>query len=280
MLMQAQARRFAHQLLRSREQGKLIAPLSSDGQLTVADGYDIAKCVLDDRIARGEQPVGRKIGFTNRERWPQFSRRAAITAPIWAMMYDTTVHYLSDNHGVLPLAGMLQPRVEPQIVFGLRAAPARQVDLAGIAECIEWMAPALEVMACPFPDWQFDVVDAVAAFGLHGALLVGERRSLSMQTRHNLAELLVLSSVSLSLSSGDQSGICAAGFGDDVLDSPVHALLQLHALLQAQPRFPPLAAGEIIATGAWTQPQAIRPGEIWSSAYSGVALPGLSVSFT
>jgi 2-keto-4-pentenoate hydratase len=280
MLMHTQASRLAHQLLNSRETGALQAPLSDDASLTIADGYDIAKCIVDDRIARGEIPVGRKIGFTNRKIWGRYGAREPIEAPIWGMMYDTSVRYFPDNHGVFSLAGMVQPRIEPEIIFQLRKAPGKNAGLAEIADCIEWMAHGYEIVVCPFPNWQFEAVDAIAAFGLHGALIIGEQRNLSAQTRRNLAELLTQSSISLSLTSGDKSGICAAGFGNDVLDSPVHALLHLHQVLQGQRQFTPLAAGEVISTGTWTDAHPIAAGETWTTAFSGVTLPGLSVSFT
>jgi 2-keto-4-pentenoate hydratase len=53
----------------------------------------------------------------------------------------------------------------------------------------------------------------------------------------------------------------------------------LHALLQSQPQFPPLAAGEIISTGSWTDAYPIEAGQTWISAFSGVTLPGLNISF-
>lgn len=280
MLMHTQASRLAHKILSAHENAVLMAPLSEDASLTIADGYDIAKCILDDRIARGEIPVGRKIGFTNRKIWGRYGAREPIAAPLWGMMYDTTVSFLPENHGVFSLAGTLQPRIEPEIIFKLRRAPRHDADLAEIADCIEWMAHGFEIVVCPFPGWQFEAIDAVAAFGLHGALVVGEQRNLSQQTRRNLAELLTQASVSLSLTSGDRSGICAAGFGNDVLDSPVHALLHLHQLLQTQPQFAPLAAGEIISTGTWTDAHPVAPGETWTTAFSGVSLPGLSLTFT
>jgi 2-keto-4-pentenoate hydratase len=64
-----------------------------------------------------------------------------------------------------------------------------------------------------------------------------------------------------------------------VLGSPVHALWHLHQLLQKQPQFDALTAGEIITTGTWTDAYPIKHGQTWTTAFSGVALPGLTVSF-
>ena len=71
----------------------------------------------------------------------------------------------------------------------------------------------------------------------------------------------------------------AAGFCNDEMDSPLHALWHLHQLLQKQTRFRQLQAGEIISTGTWTDACPIEPGQTWTTAFSGVTLPGLTVSF-
>ncbi|MEC5218233.1 2-keto-4-pentenoate hydratase [Actimicrobium sp. GrIS 1.19] len=279
MLMSTQANRFAHQLLTARADGTLLPRLSSDPELTLADGYDVAKCILDIRIAEGEQPVGRKIGFTNRKAWNKFGVLGQIDAPVWSTMYDSTVRFTDDNRALQKLAGAVQPRIEPEIIFKLGKAPARNASIKELAACIEWMAHGFELVVCPFADWQFAPLDAVAAFGLHGSLIVGEPHILSQASRRSLAEVLTHASVSLSADFGEGYSLHGAGFGGDVLDSPVHALMHLHKLLQTQPQFAPLAAGEIIATGTWTEAYPVAAGQSWTTAFSGVSLPGLTVGF-
>ena len=75
------------------------------------------------------------------------------------------------------------------------------------------------------------------------------------------------------------NGLRGAGFGSDVMGSRVQALWHLHTMLRAQPQFPPLAAGEIITTGTWTEAYAIEAGQTWISEFSGISLPGLNISF-
>jgi 2-keto-4-pentenoate hydratase len=275
MLMSTQANRYAHQLLDVRAHAQQIPPLSVQDPLSIADGYDIGKSILDIRIAQGEVPVGRKIGFTNRTIWPKYGVADPIRAPIWAPMFDATVRYTDDNRGIQSLVGAVQPRIEPEIVFKLAKTPVPDADLDALADCIEWMAHAFEIVTCPFPDWKFEAADAIAAFGLHGSLIMGEPRMLSSATRRHLAQMLANASVSLSC-----GGVLrAAGFGSDVLDSPVHALWHLHQGLKTQPQFKPLAAGEIITTGTWTDAYPIAAGQTWASAFSGITLPGLTISF-
>lgn len=275
MLLSTQANRFAHQLLDARAQTHLIAPLSSGDSLSMADSYDIAKSISDIRIAQGDIPIGRKIGFTNRKIWSKYGMVEPIRSPIWTPIFDTTVRFTEDNRGIQSLQGALQPRIGPELVFKLGATPAPGATIEQLADCIEWMAHAFEIVICPFPDWQFEMADAIAAFGLHGSLIVGEPRMLSAASRRSLGE--VLANASLSLSCGDE--LRSAGFGSDVLGSPLHALWHLHQLLKMQSQFAPLSAGEVVTTGTWTDVCPVKPGETWTSAFSGVTLPGLTISF-
>ncbi len=280
MLMSTKANRYAHQLLKSRAAGTLMPSLTGEASLSIDDAYDIARSIVDIRIAQGENPVGRKIGFSNRKLWQRYGKSAPIDGPIWSTLFDSTVEFAMDNMGVHKLTKVAQPRIEPGLVFKLGRAPHPDADLLGIAECLEWMANGFEVVTSPFRQWSFEQADAVAAFGLHRALIVGEPKMLSRQGRHNLAEVLAGASLSLSKSTADSTALCAAGFGSDVLDSPLHALYSLHQQLKTQQRFSPLQAGELIMTGSWTDSLPVKRGEVWSSAFSQLNLPGLNLSLS
>ena len=39
-------------------------------------------------------------------------------------------------------------------------------------------------------------------------------------------------------------------------------------------------AGEIVATGSWTDALPVKRGEVWASAFAQLNLPGLSLSFS
>lgn len=274
MLMSTQANRYAHQLLESRANAQRLPPFSASHPLSIDDGYDIARIIRDIRIAQGDIPIGRKIGFANRTIWSKYGVKEPVR-PIWTPLFESTMRYTEGNRGVQSLKGALQPRIGPEIVFKLGKTPPPDASLEAVADCIEWMAHAFEVVVCPYAGWKFEMADAIAAFGLHGALIVGEPRLLAPATRRNLAEVLAHASVSLSC----DDALRSAGFGGDVLGSPVHALWHLHQLLQSQPQFAPLAAGEVITTGTWADVLPIQAGQTWATAFSGASLPGLTVSF-
>jgi 2-keto-4-pentenoate hydratase len=230
MLMSTQANRFAHQLLDARARAQLIPTLSSDAGLTVADSYDVVKSLMDIRTAQGERMIGRKIGFANQKLWSRYGVDEPIRTPIWTPLFDATVRFAEDNRGLQSLTGAMQPRIGPEVVFRLGQTPGPDATLQDVAECVEWMAHAFEIVTCPFPQWKFEMADSIAAFGLHGLLIVGEPKVLSAASRRNLGE--VLAHASLSLCCGDE--LRSAGFGSDVLGSPLHAMWHLHQLLKIQ----------------------------------------------
>lgn len=251
--------------------GRQIVPVT---QRLPGFGLDEAYRVTDRvrrlREARGERAVGRKIGFTNRTIWAEYG----VHAPIWGPVYDGTVHALAEVAGGFPLAGFVEPRLEPEIVLGLARAPAPGMDEAALLGCLAWVAHGFEIVQSVFPDWKFEAADTVAAFGLHGALLVGPRVPVEAGQGDWLASLAAFE---IELSRDGEP--VDRGRAANVLDGPLSALRHLVGLLADDPLNPPLAAGEIVTTGTLTRAFPVTPGERWTTRLSGVALEGIEIAF-
>ena len=63
----------------------------------------------------------------------------------------------------IPLGDFAEPRIEPEIVFGLSAAPSPDMDEAALMDCIDWVAHGYEIVQSIFPRWKFKPEDTVAA---------------------------------------------------------------------------------------------------------------------
>ena len=81
--------------------------------------------------------------------------------------------------GTFSLAGLAEPRIEPEIIFKLATAPTPDMNEVALLEIIDWVAHGFEIVQSIFPGWKFSAADTVAAFGLHGALLIGPRYSIA-----------------------------------------------------------------------------------------------------
>ena len=152
-----------------------VAPFSARlSAFDLEDAYRVTAAIRQRRETRGELPIGRKIGFTNRTIWAEYN----VYEPIWGYVYNRTVHNLSEIDDTFSLVGLAEPRIEPEIVFRLAVAPAPGMGEGALLESIDWVAHGFEVVQSIFPGWQFSAPDAVAAFGLHGALLIGSPHSI------------------------------------------------------------------------------------------------------
>ena len=262
---------IAAEALAALDTGRQIAPFSSRlAAFELDDAYRVTAAANHMRVTRGETPVGRKIGFTNRTIWTEYN----VHGPIWGYVYDRTVHDLAGIGGTFPLAHLAEPRIEPEIVFGLASAPAPGMDERALLDCIEWVAHGFEIVQSIFPGWKFSAPDTVAAFGLHGALLIGPRRPIAARDEDWSR---TLSSFEIDLK---RDGVVVDhGRATDVLDGPVPALRHLVDLLARDRSNPPLAAGEIVTTGTLTRALAVLPGETWTTDLMGVGLAGIGVRF-
>lgn len=267
--------RFAHQLLEARAHSRSLAPISSVSTLSIADAYDIAKRLDAIRIAEGERPIGRKLGISKRQFWRNENTQDVHQGLIFTTLFSSTVRFLDDSFTIQSLAGAREPKIEPLVVFKLAKTPSTNATLYELSDCLEWMAHGLEIVVNPFNDSTFEISDAIAAFGMHGALLIGEPHILSNSTRHQLGDVLADASISLSC----EERLLGAGYGSNVMLNPLNALWHLHQLINSQTRFPPLHTGEIISSGSWTMAYPIRAGQTWTTAFSGISLAGLSLSF-
>ena len=238
--------------------------------LDLAGAYRVAALVDARRQAGGETPRGWKIGFTNRSIWPRYG----VHQPIWARVWDSTLTLLDGTTAEVPLAGLVQPRIEPEIVFGFAHAPRHGMDETELLACLAWVAHGVEIVHTHFDGWRFRAAaEPVADFGLHGRLLVGPRRPLVEWTDPGAA----LASLSLDLL---QAGVVVdRGRGALVLDGPLSALRHwLAAMAEHTPDLRVLP-GEVVTTGTLTDAWPVAPGQTWTSDYGALGLPGVTLTF-
>jgi 2-oxo-3-hexenedioate decarboxylase len=262
---------IAEELIALHDAPRIVPPCTARyPELDGAQGYAAARALHAHRLARGWRPAGRKIGFTNRTIWPRYG----VYEPIWGWVYDRTLLEARAGRAVVSLAGLLQPRIEPEVCFKLKSAPPRGASAEALLDAIEWIAHSIEIVDCPHPNWRFKLGDCTANNGLHAGLVVG--------TQLPVAELRGLAGKlpSLQLTLFKADAVVDRGVGANVLGSPLLALAHLVELLAREPDSPALAAGEIVSTGVLTDAHPIAPGETWRTALDGLPLAGLEVSFT
>ena len=247
---------------------RLALPTAGAPGFDLADAYAVADAIRARRIKRGEIPRGYKIGFTNRNIWGRYG----VHAPIWGPVWDSTLRLLEDSDTTVSIAGLVQPRLEPEIVFGFARAPRSGMRERELADCLEWVAHGFEIVHTHFDDWRFRAPDTVADFALHGRLLVGPR--VPVIRFEALGDALSRLHVELHR---DGSRV-DAGMGTAVLDGPLNALrLWVDAML-AQPQGWPIRPGDVVTTGTLTDAWPLERGQHWETRLSDPRLPGLRLT--
>jgi 2-oxo-3-hexenedioate decarboxylase len=235
------------------------------------DAYEVLRRIASVRRAAGWEPVGRKIGFTNRTIWDLYN----VEAPMWAHMWDHTVEFATSATAIVELDGILEPRIEPEIVMRLRGPVPTTGAAVDVLDSLEWIAPGFELVQSVFAGWRFKLPDCTAAFGLHGRLIVGPPVVVTPERHAWLAEELAV--FETTLRRNDEA--VDRGVGSNTLGSPALALRHLAEVVAGQPRQPLLSEGEIITTGTLTDAWPVHPGERWSSDYGTLDVSGLTVEF-
>ena len=262
---------LAAALLRAWDSAECIAlPSARPGGIDTRQAYAVAEQLRRLRVARGERQVGWKIGFTNRSIWPRYG----VYQPMWAPVWDTTTQWLDSPRTTLSLAGLSQPRLEPEVAFGLARTPRAGMTLDELRDCIDWVAHAFEIVHTHFEQWRFTAPDTAADFALHGRLRIGPR--VDVRDWPTLAADLAALRVEL-VCDGE---VKDRGQGAIVLDGPLHALKAMVESMAATTPHWAIQAGDAVTTGTITDAWPLVAGQRWETRLSDPRLSALALETT
>jgi 2-keto-4-pentenoate hydratase len=263
----------AMDLLEAYDEGKSIDRAKFLGLADLNEAESLQKRCLEMRIVRGEQPIGMKIGFTNRNIWPMYN----VSHPVWASVFRETVIHSTTNEFDIRLKRVCEPRLEPEIVLGFKEGlvPASS-SMDDVFAALDWVAQGFEIVQSPFPNWKFTAAEACAAQGLHSQLLIGSKLNIASLTRNAVVFNQWLAALKVTLRCNDQA--VATGRGSNVLDSPLLALC--HLLAELGKRGQTLQPGSIVTTGTMTDAMPIATGEVWETHFEQQSLSSLRLTLT
>ena len=239
----------ADEVAQARAAAQLIEPVSTRfDDFGLTEGYAVAAELTRRSEEAGFLPWGWKAGLTDRGVWERMSLREPVWGPLWEDRVTATE--------TLSVGGLVQPRIEAEIAFGLRGGHLS-------TDAVDWVALAFEICQCHYPGWSFSAADAVADFCLHEALVVGERVPVAD------VDLTALAGVTAAMRcDGDE---VARGGGAKVMGDPV-AVIEWMGTTDALEAVP---TGRIVTTGALAGAMPLDRGQRWRVEVEGVALPAL-----
>ena len=265
---------IARELLSAYEAGQMVGtPPSSRPGFDLNAAYEVERKLKQFREAAGHTAVGRKVGYANKALW----RMLKLETLVWGHMYDDTVHHVDSNSAALSIAHPRSLKIEPEIVFGLKQAIVTEgLDAAAALASTDWLALGFEIIDCPFPGWKLQPSDFVASFGLHAALVIGEKIRVEPELIPKLVEQLSRFRVRMS----KNGEFVEEGSGKNSLKNPALCLAELGAAIARRSPSERLSAGEIVSSGTLTAGHPTGKGDLWTAEVEGISLPSLTLRLT
>lgn len=252
MMDAARLERSVAALVAAADTGVPIAPLTTQGELTIGDAYMIQLGLVDHRRAAGRRVIGHKVGLTSEAMRQMFG----VDQPDFGHLLDDM---LMDDGDTVPLERFIAPKVEPEVAFVLREALAGPgVTMEDAVRAVDFILPAIEIIDSRIADWQISLADSIADNASCGALVVGSQR----------AELRDTDLRSMGCSMSRNGTVVETGSTGAVMGNPVRSLVWLANVLGAHGT--PLQAGGIVISGSCTAAIPVESGDAISVAFDGL----------
>lgn len=216
-----------------------IPQLSASHSLTLADAYAVQQASVARRLARGEQRIGMKMGFTSRAKAIQMG----VSDLIWGRLTD---RMLIEDGGSAVWSAYVHPRIEPEIAFLLARPLEGTVTPAQALAAVGAIAPAMELIDSRYRDFKFSLEDVVADNSSSSGLVVGAWHRPDIDFS-NLGMIMSFDGQPV------QIGSSAA-----ILGHPLRSLVTAARMAAASGER--LESGSIVLAGAATAAQPLHPG--------------------
>lgn len=218
--------------------------------LDLETAYAIQRANIEDRVRRGDRIVGTKLGLTSAAK----QQRMGITSPLTAVLLES---YVLGADVPVPLDTLIQPRIEPEIVFVMgRRLQGPGVTAATALEAVDRVYAGFEVIDSRFVAYDFALPDVVADNASSAYFIVGGVGV----APHDLD--LALEAVVLSVN----GQVVATATGAAVQGHPAEALALAANTLAARGQF--VEAGEIVLTGGLTDAVPVVAGDHISAEFT------------
>lgn len=219
----------------------------------VESAYAVQQAVAARRAAAGVRVVGRKIGLTSLA----VQEQLGVHQPDFGVLFEDMQFADGDT---VPMARLLQPRIEAEVAFVLRADLTQdELSLDDVRDAVGYAVAALEVADSRVADWRITFADTVADNASAGVYVLGD-------DRRTLDEV-VPKTVAMRMEVTGQED--STGTGEACLGDPLLALQWL--ALTARNLGDPLRAGQVVLSGALGPMRAVAPGASATAEITGFA---------
>ena len=169
----AKAAESLHQAEQDRKQMGLLSLKHPD--MTVEDAYAIQAALVRRKRDDGHRIIGWKIGLTSNA----MQQALGIDTPDSGVLFD---NMLFDDGASIPANRFIQPRVEAEIAFVMKAGlKGPRVNIVQVLNATDYVMPALEILDSrivrtdPKTKKARTLVDAISDNAANGGLILGGR---------------------------------------------------------------------------------------------------------
>jgi 2-keto-4-pentenoate hydratase len=226
--------------------------------MDVVDAYEIALLNIRERVARGVEVLGHKVGLSSEA----MQKMMGVDEPDYG-------HLLADmalrEDSPVDTSRYCYPRVEVEVGFVLgQALPGESCTEEDVLAATEYVAPAIELIDSRITDWQIGLVDTIADNASSAGFVLGQER-----VRPRDIDLLA---IDVTLTRNGEK--VAEGRSDAVLGNPVTAVAWLARKVAGFGVR--LEAGHVILPGSCTRAIDVRPGDDFHAEFEGLGTVSLS----
>ena len=257
--MNATYEKIAEQLRDAASSGIPIDPIRDQlGETDIDAAYAVQKLNTDHYVHLGRKVCGRKIGLTS----PAVQKQLGVDQPDYGMLYSDMQFCTGDT---IPSSRLMQPKIEAELAIVLNNdLPDSEISESQLVASIDYVLPAIEVVGSRIANWQINICDTIADNASSGVYVVGNTPVRFSEVDMRLCGMVLERESADGMSAEPVSTGCGAA----CLGSPVIAATWLANKMAEHQT--PLAAGDIILTGAMGPMVNVQPGERYTARINGV----------
>lgn len=238
----------ARALVQAEASGEQIGLLSlAHPGMTMDEAYAVQAAYVTARLAEGRRQVGWKIGLTSRA----MQDALGIDTPDSGVLLDDMVF---ESGGVVPKGRFIQPRVEAEIAFVMKAPLQGAVTREEVVAATDHVCASLEILDTrilrmdPQTGRTRSVCDTIADNAANAGIVLGETK-----VNPRLVDLRWTGAIVTRDGAVEETGL-----GAGVLNDPVMGIVWLAERLAGYGQG--IEAGQVVLSGSFIRPVECPPG--------------------
>jgi 2-keto-4-pentenoate hydratase len=210
---------------------------------TIADAYAIQSANTAVWQAQGRAAAGAKIGLTAKA----VQQQLGVAQPDFGVLFADMA---LDDGEIVAANRLIQPKVEAEIAFVMAGAPdPARLHASALIGAIAYALPAIEIVDSRIANWNIGIIDTVADNASSGLYVLGSQPVAVADVDLRLCGMVL-----------EKNGQpLSFGAGAACLGNPLRALAWLARTMAELGR--PLAAGDVVLSGALGPMVAVDPGD-------------------